>query len=87
MDLYLELAQRALMLILYVSLPALIASLAVGVIISLLQALTQVQEQTLTFVPKAIVTVLTLVLLGHVLMNMLKEFADELFSQIHTIGA
>ena len=50
-----EIARAALLLVLSVAGPLLIASLAVGVLIGLLQALTQVQEMTLTFVPKLLV--------------------------------
>jgi flagellar biosynthesis protein FliQ len=57
---YVSLAGEALWLILLLSLPPLLASLVVGLVISLLQALTQVQEQTLTFVPKIIATILVL---------------------------
>lgn len=50
-----ELLQRALTLVLTVGGPMLFAALAVGIVISLMQAVTQVQEQSLTFIPKLVV--------------------------------
>ena len=58
-----SLLREAVLLIMRLSLPVLVVALIVGVIISLLQALTQIQEQTLTFVPKMIAVFGTLVLL------------------------
>jgi flagellar biosynthetic protein FliQ len=75
-----ELARAALMLVLTVAGPMLVASLVVGVIISLFQALTQVQEMTLTFVPKILVigTVLLLCLpmIGKALGTFMMHVAD-----------
>ncbi|MBA16105.1 MAG: flagellar biosynthetic protein FliQ [Sphingomonas sp.] len=67
----LELSQAALMLVLTVVGPLLLVSLIVGVVIGLLQALTQIQEMTLTFVPK----ILTM---GFVLLLMLPTIGQEL---------
>lgn len=76
-----ELIRRAILLMLLVSAPVLICGLVVGVIVSLAQALTQIQEQTLSLIPKIaamfIVAMLTLPWIGgHVM-----EFAREIFSQ------
>ncbi len=79
MDTYIELAGEALWLILMLSLPPLLASLVVGVVISLLQALTQVQEQTLTFVPKIIATILVLIITAGWMLDTLREFAGRVF--------
>lgn len=57
-------AARAMVLTLLVSSPMLLAGLVVGVLISVLQAVTQVQEMTLTFVPKIIAIMLAVILLG-----------------------
>lgn len=70
-------AQSALMLVLTISGPMLIASLIVGVVIGLFQALTQIQEMTLTFVPKlvaiALVLLLSLPMIGQSLANFVAE--------------
>lgn len=79
MNTYVSLAGEALWLILLLSLPPLLASLIVGLVISLLQALTQVQEQTLTFVPKIIATILVLIITAGWMLDTLREFAARVF--------
>lgn len=79
MDTYTYIAGQALLWILVLSLPPLIASLVVGLAISLLQALTQVQEQTLTFVPKIIATVLVLILFAGWMLETLVGLARHSF--------
>lgn len=79
MNTYVSLAGEALWLILLLSLPPLLASLVVGLVISLLQALTQVQEQTLTFVPKIIATILVLIITAGWMLDTLREFAARVF--------
>ena len=65
--------------------PILIISLVVGLIISIFQATTQIQEQTLTFVPKLIAIILVLVLGGPWMLNKLVMLTIELFQSISTI--
>lgn len=55
-----DLGREALILVLKLSLPLLLVSLVVGVVVSILQAATQIQEQTLTFLPKILAVVVTL---------------------------
>ena len=86
MDQYISLAGEALWLILILSLPALLASLVVGVFISLLQALTQVQEQTLTFVPKIIATIVVLIITANWVLDRLLAFSHKVFSVMLKIG-
>ena len=57
-----EIANKALYLIIKASLPVLLVSLAVGLIISIFQTVTSIQEQTLTFVPKIICLLITLII-------------------------
>ncbi len=87
MDVYIELAGEALWLILMLSLPPLLASLVVGLFVSLLQALTQVQEQTLTFVPKIIATIVTLILFAGWIFENLQVFTRKVFDQMLKVGA
>lgn len=84
---YISLASEALYLILLLSLPPLLASLIVGLTISLLQALTQVQEQTLTFVPKIIATILTLMITAGWMLDTLMAFSKKVFDQMLRVGA
>ena len=65
--------------------PILTISLVVGLIISIFQATTQIQEQTLTFVPKLIAIILVLVLGGPWMLNKLVMLTNELFQSISTI--
>ncbi len=62
--------------------PVLLASMAIGIIISILQAATQIHEQTLTFVPKLLVIGIMLLLTGQNIMVALQEFARDIFAMI-----
>ena len=86
MNTYVSLAGEALWLILLLSLPPLLASLVVGLVISLLQALTQVQEQTLTFVPKIIATILVLIITAGWMLSTLREFTGRVFDAMLKVG-
>jgi len=74
--------REAVLLIIKLSLPILLVALIVGIIISLLQALTQIQEQTLTFVPKMLAVFGVLVLLLPFMLGSLQDFATDLFNLI-----
>ena len=69
----------ALFLVIKMSLPVLLTSMIIGLVISIFQTVTSIQEQTLTFVPKLIVTLLMVVLTGGWIMNTIAEFATRLF--------
>lgn len=87
MNTYIALASEALWLILLLSLPPLLASLIVGLVISLLQALTQVQEQTLTFVPKIIATIIVLIISANFILDRLLVFSHKVFAAMLKVGA
>ena len=76
------LGQRALELATLLSAPLLLASLVVGVLISLFQAATQINEMTLSFVPKLLVLVLVLLLAGPWMLELLVDFTRNLFKDI-----
>ena len=77
-----ELARAGLVLVLTVAGPMLLTSLIVGVIVGLFQALTQVQEATLTFVPKllavGLVMLLSLPMIGHAMSIFMAQIADHI---------
>lgn len=73
-------ASSALYLVIKVAAPVLLVSLAVGLLISIFQTVTSIQEQTLTFVPKIIAVFLSLILLGHWMLNEMAGFMVELWS-------
>ncbi|MBR4085057.1 MAG: flagellar biosynthesis protein FliQ [Lachnospiraceae bacterium] len=75
-----DIASKALFLIIKVSLPVLLVSLCVGLIISIFQTVTSIQEQTLTFVPKIVAVFLSLILLGNWMINAIVDFMIELYS-------
>lgn len=71
---------QALYLIIKVSAPVLLVSLVIGLVISIFQTVTSIQEQTLTFVPKIICVFVALMVLGHWMLNSMAEFMIELWS-------
>jgi flagellar biosynthetic protein FliQ len=75
-----DIARQAIYLVLKTAAPMLLASLVIGLVVSILQTVTSIQEQTLTFVPKLIAVFLILMLFGGWILNSLKEFMVELFS-------
>jgi flagellar biosynthetic protein FliQ len=77
-----DLGRQALELTLLVSAPLFIAALVTGLIISIFQAATQINEQTLSFVPKLIATFITLVLAGPWMITMMTDFIRRLFESI-----
>lgn len=76
----LDIAKEMLFLIIKISAPLLLISLIVGLIISIFQTVTSIQEQTLTFVPKIVSVFLGLMLLGSWMLNGLTEFMTELWN-------
>lgn len=80
-----QLCQQALTLILLLSAPMLLISLVVGLIISIFQATTQIQEATLAFVPKIVAVFLALVIFGHWMISTCVNFTRNLFMNIDKI--
>ena len=80
-----DLGRQALELTLLISAPLFIAALATGLLISIFQAATQINEQTLSFVPKLIATFITLVLAGPWMITMMTDFIRRLFDSIPTL--
>lgn len=81
-----EAAREALWLVLQLGGPPLVAMLAIGLAVSVLQALTQVQEATLAFLPKVAALGLMLLLFGPSMTDLLRGFADTLFDRAVAIG-
>ncbi|NUM47359.1 MAG: flagellar biosynthesis protein FliQ [Anaerolineales bacterium] len=78
----LSLAQNAIMVTLILVAPALLVSLIIGSVVSFFQAATQINEVTLTFVPKLLAVILILVLLGSWMSQHLLTFTTNLFSSL-----
>lgn len=86
MNLLLGLADRMLWVTALVAAPVLLSSLAVGVVIGIIQAATSVNEQTLTFVPKLASIALILVLFGASMMALVGDFTQDIFAEIARMG-
>lgn len=76
----LDIMRNAIFNIIIVSAPLLLVSLIIGLVISIFQTVTSIQEQTLTFVPKILAVFITLMLVGSWMMNTLLEFIRTLWS-------
>ena len=78
----LDVGNSALYLIMYLSAPLLLAALVTGFIVSVLQAATQIQEQTLSFIPKLIAIVIALMIMGPWMLQLWLTFTHDLFMSI-----
>ncbi len=78
----LALADRMLWVTALVAAPVLLASLAIGLVVGIVQAATSVNEQTLTFVPKLAVIALVLVVFGASMLGLIGDFTQEIFAAI-----
>lgn len=81
--LVLEIARQAILTAFYVAGPILLVSMVVGIVISILQATTQINEQTLTFVPKLIAIALSLLIFGQWMLTKVIEFTRYLWANIN----
>lgn len=78
-ELVTDMMRDALFLVLKTAAPPLIVSLVIGLIVSVFQTVTSIQEQTLTFVPKMVGMFLALMLIGHWMLNEMTTFMEELW--------
>ncbi|MDT2815866.1 flagellar biosynthesis protein FliQ [Vagococcus carniphilus] len=75
----LDVMHQAFIKVILIAGPILILAMVVGLVISILQATTQIQEQTLSFVPKLLTVFISLIVLGNFMINILVEFTKSLF--------
>ncbi len=85
MELAIDYAVKALYLVMMLSLPPIVVASAVGIVLSLIQAITQLQEQTLTFGVKLLAVGLTLFLMGGRLGGEILRYAGEIFNRFYLI--
>ena len=78
----LEISRQAIFVLLKCSLPLMLVALIVGVVISLFQALTQIQEMTLSFVPKIVAIFIVMIFLLPFILDTMRDFSAELFQKI-----
>ena len=79
----LDVARDAFTTIIITAAPALLVSLIIGLVISIFQTVTSIQEQTLTFVPKILAVFLTLMLLGDWMLNNMTDFMTKLWNNLN----
>jgi flagellar biosynthetic protein FliQ len=84
-DTLLNIGQEALMLLAILLLVLLIPALMVGVIVSMFQAATQINEMTLSFIPKLLVTLLVMVMAGPWILQLVVDYTLRLFNQIPSL--
>lgn len=85
-DMVLSLARDGGLLMVYVAGPILGAGLVTGVVVSVFQAVTQVQESSLTFVPKLVAILLVFAFLGHWMLAQLVGYTVQLYSSLEAFG-
>ncbi len=84
-DYIIHLAREAMVVAMMLAGPPLILGLIVGLAVSILQATTQIQEQTLTFVPKIIAVFLGILLFGSWMLNTIVRFTENLIGSLPTL--
>ena len=82
----LDIARESIFTLIKIVSPALLVALFIGLVVGIFQALTQIQEMTLAFVPKIIGVFLTLIILFPFMLNQMKTLSDGLFDRIASGG-
>jgi flagellar biosynthetic protein FliQ len=78
-EMVLQMGTNALQTMIYLAGPILLAAMAVGIVVSIFQAITQINEQTLTFIPKMIAVIVTLVVMAPWMLKIMQEYAISIF--------
>jgi len=81
-----HIGRKAVETVLLTSAPMLLAAMVIGLLISIFQAATQINEQTMTFIPKIVAVFVTLLIFGPWIMSLLVTFTTEIILQIATVG-
>lgn len=81
-----DIVKGLMMLCLKVSVPFLLSAMIIGLLVSFFQAITSLQEQTLTFVPKALVVVVVVFILFPWLVNTMIDYTNETFNRMSQVG-
>ncbi len=84
-DIVLQIGREALYLVVSLAAPLLLSALSVGLLVGVFQAATQIQEQTLSFIPKLMALVVALIVAGPWLLQSWVSFTQSLFSQIPSL--
>ncbi len=81
-ELVLQIGTNAITTMAYLAGPVLLAAMAVGIVISILQAITQINEQTLTFIPKMIAVIVTLMIMAPWMLRVMQDYAISVFGGV-----
>ena len=81
-ELVIDLLQNAILTVITVGAPPLIIGLTVGILVSIFQAVTSIQEPTMAFVPKIVAVLFAIIFFGHFMINTLQEYTVTLFESI-----
>lgn len=84
-DTVIKLAEQSVYTVILLSAPLLLVALGVGLLVSIFQAMTQIQEQTLSFIPKILAVFVSLVLFGPWMLTTIVDFTRNLFRELPTL--
>ncbi|MFA9558071.1 flagellar biosynthesis protein FliQ [Evansella sp. AB-rgal1] len=82
-EMVISLAERGVFMVILIAGPLLIIALGLGLIVSIFQATTQIQEQTLAFIPKIVGVLIALIVFGPWMLSQTLAFAEQIFSNLH----
>jgi flagellar biosynthetic protein FliQ len=78
-EMVMSLASDAIRTTIYIAGPLLLAAMAIGILVSLIQAVTQINESTLTFIPKMIAVIIVLMVMSPWMMDVMQTYATSIF--------
>ncbi|MDG5788176.1 flagellar biosynthesis protein FliQ [Evansella sp. AB-P1] len=82
-EMVISLAERGVFTVLMIAGPLLVIALGLGLLVSIFQATTQIQEQTLAFIPKIVGVLVALIVFGPWMLSQALSFAQQIFSNLH----
>jgi flagellar biosynthetic protein FliQ len=80
-----DIGRQALMIVIMTAAPPLLTALAVGLMVSMLQAATSIQEMTLTFIPKLLALFAALMIMGHWMIELLTSYTIRLYESVPSL--
>ena len=84
-EIAIDICRKAVIAILTISAPMLLAGMIIGLLVSIFQAATQINEQTLTFIPKIVAVFVTMLLFGPWIIRVISVFTTGLFEMVATL--
>jgi flagellar biosynthesis protein FliQ len=82
-DSVIKLAEQSIYTTIMIASPLLLIALGVGLIVSIFQAMTQIQEQTLAFIPKILAVFISIIFFGPWMLTLILDFTTDLFTNLH----